>query len=140
MGALPHLKTFLAKGSKGFARLGADDKEGVLQCECGGGVQDAVHLWKECAFTHGVRLEVLERCQEVVEDKGNARELAMWDNMGEEAKLAHVVGGKTWAGEAVEKGWREVAAGMWVQSGQEVLNYFERANKGFEGEVRGLLG
>ena len=89
---------------------------------------------------HGVRMEVLEGCQEVVEDKGNARELAMWDNMGEGAKLAHVVGGKTWAGEAVEKGWREVAARVWVQSGQEVLDYFERANEGFEEEVRGLLG
>ena len=60
-------------------------------------------------------MEVSEGCQEVVEDKGNARALAMWDNMGEEAKLMHVVGGKTWAGEAVEKGWREVAARVWVQ-------------------------
>jgi len=44
MGALPHLKAFLAKGSKSCARLGVEDKEGVLQCERGGGAQDAVHF------------------------------------------------------------------------------------------------
>ena len=51
-----------------------------------------------------------------------------------------MAGGKTRAGEAVEKAWREVAARVRVQSGQGVLDYFERANKGFEGEVWGLLG
>ena len=135
MGAIPHAKATEAKLCKAFQQVkDVDTRQELLECDCGYGVQDSVHFWKECAFSEGVRqdLEATAAPDVRVILHGSPQDQGVWDVMTEEQKMVHAVSAKLKMSPGLERRLRESVVPIWVEGAQKVAGVYRSVNVGWK--------
>ena len=123
LGIIPGLRSTVARQSKEWGQLepeGAVQRE-LLQCPCGGGPQDAHHLFMACQYTEHVRQSVLETLRRAVDEHGSPRDKGYLADMTYEGRVLASLSSRALFSHAVEAAYKPAAASVWATGLSDVV-------------------
>ena len=94
-----------------------------VQCPCGRGTQDAVHFFRECAYTDLARTEIVVKTQAALDEPRFLPDSHMWNQMTPDWKNNHVLSNERVFQEETEQQVRAIGAEVWVRHTKDITSW-----------------
>ena len=140
MGMIRGMKGALARKVRGWTSLDEATRERLLECDCGMHLergmaedQDALHVFRNCRYTEGLRRDVLSFMDEMVQEEGEDWEKEAWEDLGEDEqdRLNYSLSTHRRLSLELDQRIKRGTVRMWVEGLDDVSKMLSDQNKDF---------